>query len=203
MWRQWRWFMDGRSTKLDDTSSDKIWWFPRHEKILQVLSMKRKCQATLFFKKYVILNVLSAINQASGNIFTCAVVPQRPKLYSVTSEWMYLVLIFKNKVKSHLKITRFNKNMTVFSAWICWTLQRWIKAVSVSLTRHSSRRAGRAMMIISFLTSCVTKVTSTLSERSWAWTHKDDRENTPFEFYFSNSLDRDDFHPTQTSLQHV
>lgn len=40
--------------------------------------------------------------------------------------------------------------------------------MKVFLTRHSSRRAGRAIMIISFLTSCVTKVTSMLSERSWA-----------------------------------
>lgn len=36
------------------------------------------------------------------------------------------------------------------------------------LTRHSSSRAGRAMMIISFFTSWVTKATSELSERSWA-----------------------------------
>lgn len=36
------------------------------------------------------------------------------------------------------------------------------------LTRHSSSRAGRAMMIISFFTSWVTKATSELSDRSWA-----------------------------------
>lgn len=34
------------------------------------------------------------------------------------------------------------------------------------LTKHSSSRAGRAMTIISFLTSWVTNVTSPLSERS-------------------------------------
>lgn len=34
------------------------------------------------------------------------------------------------------------------------------------LTRHSRRRAGRAMTIISFFTSWITKVTSELSERS-------------------------------------
>lgn len=44
-----------------------------------------------------------------------------------------------------------------------------IPATSQSpLTRHSRRRAGRAMTIISFFTSCITKATSELSERSWA-----------------------------------
>lgn len=90
---------------------------------------------------------------------TTSILKQKPLS---TSFSFSISIYFSSVFNEHVKVSFEGFVFLIPSAQHC------AEPARPTLTRHSSSRAGRAMMIISFFTSCVTKATSELSDRSWA-----------------------------------